>query len=89
MHIEISVPMYTNSAYRCAKHEKAVGGSGANHPKGMAWDGRIPMVSPGIIVPLAFHMGFTGVGIRAHGPLASQYVHLDTVHGKPAFWTYP
>ncbi|MDH5511556.1 MAG: D-Ala-D-Ala carboxypeptidase family metallohydrolase [Nitrospinota bacterium] len=36
-------PLVVSSGYRCDKHEAEVGGTGANHPKGLAGD----LVAPG------------------------------------------
>lgn len=85
---ELGVIMFTHSGFRCDEFEKQIGGSGANHPKGMAWDGQIKALSVGAVIRAAIGMGFTGIGIKAHGPKEGRYIHLDTVHDSLTVWTY-
>ena len=83
---ELGVPMVTTSAYRCEKHEAAVGGSGANHPTGKAWDGQIRGLHPFDVMRKIMGAGFTGIGLRQHG--SNRFYHLDTSHEIPTVWTY-
>jgi hypothetical protein len=46
------------------------------------------------LIHLALQHGFTGFGLKQHGPVAGRYVHLDTVPTthqeipRPMLWTY-
>lgn len=73
-------PLYINSAYRCAKHNAAVGGSsGSYHTKGMAADIRVEGVAPTEVAKFAESIGVKGIG------LYSNFVHVDTRTSK-FFW---
>lgn len=73
-------PVYINSAYRCAKHNAAVGGSsGSYHTKGRAADIRVDGVDPKEIAKYAESIGVKGIG------LYSNFVHVDTRTTK-FFW---
>lgn len=89
-------PMIVTSAYRCPKHNAAVGEGklvGA-HTLGCAVDVAIAGQDAFTLIKLAFTLGFTGVGIKQHGPANGRYVHLDAVPTgradipRPATWTY-
>lgn len=69
-----------NSAYRCATHNKRVGGATAsNHVKGMAADLTVKGVSPATVAKYAEHLGVKGIG------LYNDFVHIDTRSAK-SFW---
>lgn len=73
-------PVRINSAYRCAKHNKEVGGSNNSyHLKGMAADIRISGVKPIEIAKYAESAGVKGIG------LYPSFVHVDT-RDKKSFW---
>ena len=73
-------PVYLNSAYRCAKHNAAVGGSsGSYHTKGMAADIRVDGIAPSEVAKFAESIGVLGIG------LYSNFVHVDTRTSK-FFW---
>ena len=73
-------PVYLNSAYRCAKHNAAVGGSsGSYHTKGMAADIRVEGEDPKEVAKFAESIGVLGIG------LYSNFVHVDTRKSK-FFW---
>lgn len=78
--IHYARPLVVSSGYRCQRREAAVGGSGANHPKGLAAD---------LIVPKGealrdFVAGALAVGLRRiilyHG---LPHVHVDDNTGAP------
>lgn len=73
-------PVYINSAYRCAKHNAAVGGSsGSYHTKGMAADIRVDGIAPIEVAKFAESIGVLGIGQY------SNFVHVDTRKTK-FFW---
>lgn len=68
------------SAYRCAKHNAAVGGaSNSYHTKGMAADIQVKGVAPAEVAKYAESLGALGIG------LYSNFVHIDTRTSK-FFW---
>lgn len=69
-----------NSGYRCAAHNKAVGGASASrHLKGQAADIAVSGVAPAEVAKYAEHIGIKGIG------LYSNFVHVDTRTLK-SFW---
>ena len=73
-------PVTINSAYRCSKHNKAVGGvSGSYHTKGMAADIVVKGVEPKAVAAYAESIGVKGIG------LYDTFVHVDTRENK-SFW---
>lgn len=73
-------PVYINSGYRCAAHNKAVGGAtNSNHTKGMAADIRVEGVAPIEVAKFLESIGVKGIG------LYDNFVHVDTRTSK-FFW---
>ena len=69
----IGKPLYLNSAYRSAAHNKAVGGSPTSqHLKGKAFDVRLQGITRTELLKAAKAAGFTGFGQY------DSFVHLDT-----------
>jgi hypothetical protein len=69
-----------NSAYRCATHNKKVGGSSnSNHTKGQAADIVVSGVKPLEVAKYAESLGIKGIG------LYDTFVHIDTRTNK-FFW---
>ena len=94
--VGLGKPMVINSGYRCSEHNAAVGEGklvGA-HTLGCAVDVAISGEDVPKLIELALQFGFTGFGLKQHGPMAGRYVHLDTVPvgnsdiPRPRFWTY-
>ena len=74
-----------NSAYRCAKHNKAVGGaSSSNHTKGMAADIVVEGVKPSEVAKYAESIGVLGIGLYETAK-DGYFVHVDT-RTKKSFW---
>lgn len=88
--------MPVTSGYRCPRHNKEVSGTGTvgPHTTGRAVDIRIHGQDALRLVSLAVECGFTGIGIKQHGPLSGRFVHLDDLtmdagRPRPWIWTYP
>ena len=85
----IGEPFTVTSGYRCTAYEAAIGGSGKNHPKGMAVDINTSKAAASKIVVLANRYGFTGIGAKLSGDNKDRFIHLDTTHQHLTVWTYP
>ena len=73
-------PITINSGYRCAKHNKTVGGaSSSRHTKGMAVDIVVKDIKPSEVAKYAESIGIKGIG------LYDTFVHIDTRTVK-FFW---
>lgn len=73
-------PVIINSAYRCAKHNKAVGGATlSKHLFGMAADIVVKGAAPQDVAAYAEAIGIKGIG------LYPTFVHIDTRRAK-SFW---
>lgn len=78
-------PVTITSAYRCSKHNKAVGGaSGSNHVKGMAADIKVKDVAPAEVAKYAESIGIRGIGLYETSK-DGYFVHIDT-RTKKSFW---
>lgn len=78
-------PVIINSGYRCAKHNKAVGGaSGSYHTKGMAADIVVNGVAPAEVAKYAESIGIKGIGLYETAA-DGYFVHVDTRTSK-SFW---
>lgn len=78
-------PITINSGYRCAKHNKAIGGvSGSKHTKGMAADIVIKDVKPSEVAKYAESIGVLGIGLYETAK-DGYFVHIDTRTAK-SFW---
>jgi len=74
-------PIIINSAYRCPKHNKAVGGvDNSQHVSGMAADIRVIGMTPDEVHRVAKWF-FVGLG------LYDNFLHIDIRKGKRAFWS--
>lgn len=92
---ELSFTPKINSGFRCKKHngEVSTTGDSGPHPTGRAVDISISGGQALNLVNRAVLCGFTGIGLKQHGPHAGRYVHLDdlvaTPKGpRPWIWTY-
>jgi len=78
-------PITINSAYRCAKHNKNVGGaSGSRHTKGQAADIVVQNVKPKTVAQYAESIGILGIGLYETSK-DGYFVHVDTRTTK-SFW---
>lgn len=80
------IPFVLNSAYRCEKHNKAVGGSStSSHIKGLAVDIKADTGHKTfVILDALLKVGFTRIGI------AETFIHVDVDKEKTqnTIWTY-
>lgn len=84
LRIKFGAPMPINSGFRCAKHNKEVGGEpSSQHLSGNASDVAIGAMDRYAFVRLALQTGFKGIGI------AKDFVHVDNRQGDAKLWTYP
>ena len=76
---EVGMPIIVNSGYRCASHNRNVGGSPTSqHLEGKAADILVKggFVSPKKLAAMAEKYGFGGIGIY------DTFIHVDTRAGK-------
>lgn len=74
-----------NSGYRCAKHNKKVGGaSGSRHTKGQAADIVVKGIKPAEVAKYAESIGVLGIGLYETDK-DGHFVHIDTRTAK-SFW---
>ena len=74
-----------NSGYRCAAHNKAVGGVGSSlHTKGMAADIAVKGIRPLEVARFAETIGVKGIGLYETAK-DGFFVHIDT-REKKGFW---
>ena len=78
-------PVTINSGYRCATHNKNVGGAtGSLHAKGQAADIAVEGVTPAEVAKYAESIGILGIGLYETAK-DGYFVHIDTRTTK-AFW---
>lgn len=78
-------PITINSGFRCATHNKSVGGAnGSYHTKGMAADIVVEGVKPAEVAKYAESIGVLGIGLYEKDR-DGYFVHIDTRTSK-AFW---
>ena len=78
-------PVNISSGYRCATHNKNVGGAtGSYHAKGQAADIYITGVTPAEIAKYAESIGILGIGLYETNS-DGHFVHVDTRTSK-SFW---
>ena len=78
-------PVNVSSAYRCASHNKNVGGAtGSRHTKGQAADIYINGIKPAEIAKYAESIGMLGIGLY-ETDADGHFVHVDTRTIK-SFW---
>ena len=75
------IPFIVNSGYRCPEHNRQVGSTSENHPKGMAADIRCTDAGQRFrLVGGVIGAGMQGIGIY------KTYVHCDINRPLPAIW---
>jgi zinc D-Ala-D-Ala carboxypeptidase len=93
---EFGRPLRVTSGYRCPKHNAAESTTGLDgpHTTGRAVDLAVCGQEAFALVKLAAARGFTGIGVKQHGPMHKRFVHLDNLpaaaaRARPRIWTYP
>lgn len=87
-------PLMLSSGVRCAAHNRLVGGSDlSGHLEGVAADIRCTHDRAHTVLKNANLIGFTGIGIKQHGPVGKRFIHLDMCkplnqRPRPTIWTY-
>ncbi|RDE25120.1 peptidase M15 [Motiliproteus coralliicola] len=90
----LGFPFPVSSAFRCAKHNRRVSRTGMTgpHTTGRAVDIRTSGERAWEIFTEAKRFGFTGIGVRQHGPFSQRIVHLDDLTApefpRPRIWSY-
>ena len=89
-------PLPLTSAYRCPNHprELAKESTSGAHTAGLAADIHVFGPKAFIVLRIAFSLGFSGIGIKMHGPAAGRFIHLDLADAngeqpRPTIWGYP
>lgn len=78
-------PVTINSGYRCATHNKRVGGAtSSRHAKGQAADIAVKDVAPAEVAKYAESIGILGIGLYETAK-DGYFVHIDTRTSK-SFW---
>lgn len=91
---QVGFPMPVTSGYRSPEDNAAISSTGTNgpHTTGRAVDISISGENAYKLIAAALAAGFTGIGIKQHGPLVGRYVHLDDLtspeYPRPRIWTY-
>jgi len=96
LRVTVGFPFPVNSAARCAKHNKAVSGTGEDgpHTTGHAIDLGLSGAKALTVLNTALRMGvFTGIGINQKGNYPGRFVHLDDLPNapgqpRPHIWSY-
>lgn len=88
-------PIILTSAYRSPEYNLRVASTGANgpHTTGRAVDILIQGADALDLIGRAWVNGFTGIGLKQHGPHNGRFVHLDDLPAgpdrpRPWIWTY-
>ncbi|WP_299942132.1 D-Ala-D-Ala carboxypeptidase family metallohydrolase [uncultured Microbulbifer sp.] len=87
-------PMVITSGYRCQGHCASIG-STMTHTTGQAVDVSVAGGRAYELLGIAIEEGFTGIGVKQHGPHKGRFLHLDdlgAISGKregPTIWSYP
>jgi len=88
-------PFRFTSFYRSPDHNDDVSSTGRDgpHVSGRAFDVALAGTHVVRLVAVALDLGFTGIGLKQHGPYASRFIHLDNLtteknRVRPLIWTY-
>jgi uncharacterized protein YcbK (DUF882 family) len=87
-------PLTLSSAKRCADYNEAVSSTGRDRPHttGKAADILIPGPDAYAVLHYTFLMGFSGIGVKQHGPWDERFIHVDMLTPsegpRPRVWSY-
>tara|TARA_R110002072_G_scaffold28093_2_gene90692 strand:- start:245 stop:685 length:441 start_codon:yes stop_codon:yes gene_type:complete len=92
-------PLFVSSGYRSPEHsieqaKVAAGKPLGTHTLGRAIDLRGAFSAAFAIAAASAEAGFTGIGIKQHGPVEGRFIHLDDlgegefVGVRPTVWSY-
>ena len=88
----IGLPFVVVSGYRTPAYNASVSTTGQTgpHTTGRAVDIRISGPDAYDVLKAAPVFGFSGLGVKQHGPFAGRFLHLDDLDGdkRPRIWTY-
>jgi uncharacterized protein YcbK (DUF882 family) len=88
----IGVPLVVTSGTRCPEYNARVSTTGlaGPHTSGRAVDLAVQGETAWRVLAAALELGFTGIGVKQHGPAAARFLHLDDLgRGRPRVWSYP
>ena len=95
LRLSLQRPIILTSAYRSPECNLQVASTGADgpHTTGRAVDILIAGADALDLIGRAWVNGFTGIGLKQHGPHGRRYVHLDDLlsapgRPRPWIWTY-
>ena len=93
LRIKFNEPMIITSGYRHLAYNSVVGGSrNSPHLYGKAVDVACYGKRAYNIIKLGLKYGFTGIGVKQHGPHEKRFIHLDTMpdgeNPRPFIWSY-
>lgn len=93
LRIAYGKPMIINSGYRCPDYNDRISSTGRTGPHTLgAVDVRISGAEAHRLLAMAMLIGFTGIGVKQHGPGGGRFIHLDNLpahnHPRPRVWTY-
>ncbi|HHO49275.1 MAG TPA: peptidase M15 [Desulfobacteraceae bacterium] len=84
-------PMIINSGYRCPEYNNRVSTTGLDGPHTIgAVDVRCSGHEAHLLLHMAMIVGFSGIGVKQHGPHSGRFLHLDnlTTHDNPRPWVW-
>jgi len=93
MRVAFDRPMIIGSGYRCPDYNARVSTTGRTGPHTIgAVDVLISGAEAHRLLHMALMIGFNGIGVKQHGPMAGRFIHLDNLpghnHPRPRVWTY-
>ncbi|WP_299948246.1 D-Ala-D-Ala carboxypeptidase family metallohydrolase [uncultured Microbulbifer sp.] len=90
---QFAKPMVITSGYRCQDHCAKIG-STITHTTGQAVDVSVSGGRAYELLGIAIEEGFTGIGVKQHGPHSGRFLHLDDLgpipgeRTRPTVWSY-
>lgn len=96
MRRHLGFPLIVTSGYRCPEYNNKIASTGLTgpHTTGRAADLSVMGYQAHTVLRYAtIHGGYSGIGIKQHGPHASRFIHLDDLEAnggrfRPTLWSY-